>query len=255
MYYTDQSVSRAFGCEVCPHSMTDSHGLHVFPMSAPLTVTTAHRRRRDPEVRPQQILDAAHEIFGERGLAAAWLDDIAKRAGVAKGTIYLYFATKEELFKAVVMREVVSGIETAEQAKRDWGQRSAEAFLRDFLRNYWTRTQTTASRRMVRIVMSELPKFPDLARFYGTEVIERAWKLVGEIIQIGIDRGEFTAVDPRLVTRVVASAFLMHAAWSDPASPAHHLIADLAPGDMRDDLIDFFIRALKGPTPSHAGLP
>ncbi len=223
-------------------------------MSAPLSVPTAQRRRRHPEVRPQQILDAAHEIFGERGLAAARLDDIAKRAGVAKGTIYLYFATKEELFKAVVMREVVSGIESAEQAKRDWGQRSAEAFLRDFLGNYWSRTQSTGSRRMVRIVISELPKFPDLARFYGTEVIERAWKLVGEIIQIGIDRGEFTPVDARLVTRVVTGTFLMHAAWSDPASPAFHLVADVAPADMRDDLIEFFIRALKAPSPSHAGL-
>ncbi|MBI2796504.1 MAG: TetR/AcrR family transcriptional regulator [Gemmatimonadetes bacterium] len=203
-----------------------------------------HRRRRSPEERPQQILDAALEIFGEQGLAAARLDDIARRAGIAKGTIYLYFPTKEELFKAVVRREVVTRIEGAEQFQRDNAALPTADLLRRFLANYWNSIHQKTSTSMFRIVISELQKFPDVAEFYGREVVARAWSVVAAMIQRGIDRGEFRPVDANLVTRVFVASFLMHGIWIRPDSPTYPLLKHLKPDDLRDSLIDFLLSSL-----------
>src|SRR5439155_10719058 len=96
------------------------------------------RWRRLPEERPQQIIDAALAIFGERGLAGARLEDIAKRAGLSKGTIYLYFPNKEELFREMVRDIVVGHLEVAERAVRD-STASVTETLTDFMRQYWKR--------------------------------------------------------------------------------------------------------------------
>ena len=85
------------------------------------------KRRRDPEGRPQQILEAAFVEFGERGLAGARLDDIAKRAGVAKGTIYLYFPNKEALFREMVQTTKIAALEEAESRLAERANESAEA--------------------------------------------------------------------------------------------------------------------------------
>src|SRR5580765_6630918 len=100
-------------------------------MSA-LPTTAEPRWRRLPEERPGQILAAALEVFGERGLAAARLDDIARRAGVSKGTIYLYFPNKEELFREMIRHIVVGQLEAAERAVSE-STASATETLIDFM--------------------------------------------------------------------------------------------------------------------------
>ncbi len=202
------------------------------------------RRRRDPEVRPQQILDAAIEIFGENGFAAARTDDIAAKAGVAKGTVFLYFPTKDDLFKAVVRREIVARIEDAERMSAEAPAMSAREFLRAFLTKYYASTKTKQALRMLRMVMGELHKHPELARFYGTEVIERAWRVLAAAVQRGVESGEFRSVDPMLAARCITSAFLMHRNWMEPASPGHHLVSHLHADQLGLDLVDFFIDAL-----------
>ena len=203
------------------------------------------RRRRAPEERPGQILDAALDVFGAHGLAAARLDDIARRAGIAKGTIYLYFPTKEELFKAVVRREVVSRIEGAERFQREHADVPAPELLRSFLAGYWGNMRQASSTAMIRIVIAEVQKFPDVAEFYGREVISRAWSVIGRMIQRGIDRGEFRKVDASTVTRVFVAAFLMHAIWLRPDSPTYPMLKRLKPDDVRDQLLDFFLSSLE----------
>jgi AcrR family transcriptional regulator len=94
------------------------------------------RWRRLPGERPRQILEAALEVFGERGLAVSRLDDIAKRAGLSKGTIYLYFPNKEELFREVVRNTVVSNIESSEQEISAMSGPATEVLTRS-LRAYW----------------------------------------------------------------------------------------------------------------------
>jgi AcrR family transcriptional regulator len=220
----------------------------------PDTSTLEPRRRRNPDARPTEILDAALEAFGEHGFAAARIDDIAHRAGVAKGTIYLYFPTKEDLFKAVVRREVVGRIELGEQMRDQAQYPSTRAFLVGFLTSYWANTQSPHSLRMLRMALSEVWKYPDLADFYGREVIERGWRLLASIVQQGIERGEFRPMDPMLAARCISATFLMHKVWCEPSSPGHHLVKDQTPEQHKAQIIDLFIHALeaRGTTPPAA---
>ena len=213
------------------------------------------RRRRDPEVRPQQILDAALDVFGEQGFAAARTDDIAHQAGVAKGTVFLYFPTKEDLFKAVVRREIVGRIEEGERMSVVDASISSREFLQRFLGKYWDNTQARHSLRMLRMVLGELHRYPELARFYGDEVIKRAWALLASIVQRGIDRGEFRPVDPMLAARCITGSFLMHRLWTEPTSPGAHLVEHLSCDQLRGDLVDFFLDGLAAQPAARAHTP
>ena len=113
-------------------------------------------RRRAPDARPQQILDASLAEFGEQGLAGARLDDIARRAGIAKGTIYLYFPNKEELFRDVVRQTIVARLE---ELGREFGQAgggSATEQLRAYLRAWWASLKQPAFRDVAYRVHGEL---------------------------------------------------------------------------------------------------
>src|SRR4051812_43053081 len=152
--------------------------------------TTEPRWRRLPEERPRQILAAALEVFGERGLAAARLEDIAKRAGVSKGTIYLYFPNKEELFREMVRDIVVGQLEKAERAAGE-STGSATETLVQFMRQFWAKIRGPQFGPLFRLVHAEIHNFPDLARFYAEEVVMRNRRLIAGLIQRGIDSGEF----------------------------------------------------------------
>src|SRR4051812_27124257 len=145
------------------------------------------RWRRLPEERPKQTLDAAFAVFAERGLAAARLDDIAKRAGLSKGTIYLYFPNKEELFREVVRSTVIAFIERGEQALET--EPDPRRALIAWTESYWAWLRTPVFPAMHRLVNSELHSFPDLGAFYATEVVERAQRLLRGILERGMDAG------------------------------------------------------------------
>ncbi len=140
---------------------------------APVDEPTDTRRRRDPEARPQQILEAAFCEFGEHGLAGARLDDIARRANVAKGTIYLYFPNKEALFREMVRTTTIAALETAEARLAAADRVSAEDQLRYFAAGWWEFLRTDRFQVVQRLVMAELPQFPDLMQFYADEVVAR----------------------------------------------------------------------------------
>src|SRR6476619_401868 len=121
------------------------------------------RWRRLPEERPKQILDAALTVFAERGLKAARLDDIAKAAGLSKGTIYLYFPNKEELFREVVRTTVIATIARRE-ATREAATDPMQALL-GWMEGYWEWLTSPVFPAMHRLVNAELRDFPDLAEF------------------------------------------------------------------------------------------
>ena len=174
-------------------------------------VATEPRWRRLPEERPKQILDAALAVFAEHGLAAARLDDIAKRAGLSKGTIYLYFPNKEELFREVVRSSVVAYIARAETAIKT--ERDAVESLNAWMEEYWAYLRSPVFPAMHRFVGSELTNFPDLAEFYATEVIERAQRLVCGILERGMDAGMFRRMDPLVGARMLSAICVSHAVW------------------------------------------
>jgi AcrR family transcriptional regulator len=168
--------------------------------------------RRRPEHRPQQIIEAALETFGECGLAKARLDDIAKRAGVSKGTIYLYFPNKEELFREVVRQTAVAAIESGERTVTQ-GTPTDQLFAA--MRGYWAFVRSPIFNTLHRLVLGELHQFPDLARFYADEVVARGLKLLSGIIRRGVDTGEFRQVDPVIAARMLVAMTVMNAIWRD----------------------------------------
>lgn len=206
----------------------------------------APRWRRLPEERPRQIIDAAFQIFSDLGLEGARLDEIARLAGVSKGTIYLYFPSKEELFRAVIEAKVISVIEAAEQdAERRSGDTvSADEELRVYMSRQWDHLRAPTYLAMYRLVHAELHHFPDLMRFYGNEVIERSLRLTATIISRGVARQEFVAADPLVTARLVSSMLLTHALWYARRTLFDSSMSDDADA-VRDAVIEFALRSLR----------
>lgn len=199
------------------------------------------RWRRAPEERPAQILGAALEVFGEVGLTRARLEDIARRAGISKGTIYVYFPDKEALFKEVVRSMVVQAIERAE---RDFSVGTPTEQLCGFMAGYWRFLRTPLFAALHRMVTSELHAFPDLAEFYSREAIARGMRLLTEIIQRGVDGGEFRPMDAPAAARGMAAMFITHATWCAHRSCFPH-IAPLSDDDVLRDMQDLFLHAIR----------
>jgi AcrR family transcriptional regulator len=205
------------------------------------------RWRRRPEERPRQILDAALEVFGERGLAGARLDDIARRAGVSKGTIYLYFPNKEELFREVVRAVVVDRLR---QAAAEAGTSDPVEELKRYLRAHWDFVRSPQFQTIFKLVTGELHNFPDLAEFYGREVITPATQLLAGMIRRGIDRGDFRRVDPILAARFMSSTAMTHSTWC-ARRHLFKLLTDVTDEQVFEQMSDFFFHAIRA-TPASA---
>ena len=199
------------------------------------------RWRRLPEERPRQIVEAALEVFGERGLANARLEDIAARAGVSKGTIYLYFANKEELFREVIRSTMIANLERGEAV----GPRaSAIEHLDVVLTGWWQFARSRTFERIFRLVMGELHDFPDLAEFYSKEVITRGQRLFTGIVQQGIASGEFGNVDPKVAARMLVGTVISHAVWCSKSHIFTH-VAGLSDAEVLAQIRSFFLSALR----------
>ena len=178
----------------------------------PKAKSAAPKWRRQPKHRPQQIIDAALEVFGECGLANARLQDIADRAGVSKGTIYLYFPNKEELFREMIRQTAIAAIESGEKLS---SQGTPTQQLCAAMRGYWTFVRSPVFSTIHRLVLGELHQFPDLAKFYADEVVSRGLRLLSGIIRRGIDAGEFRDIEPMTAARMLVALTVMNGIWSD----------------------------------------
>jgi AcrR family transcriptional regulator len=172
--------------------------------------TTSPRWQRRPEARPEEILDAALAVFGEAGFARAKLEDVARQAGVSKGTLYLYFDSKESLFREMVRARVVASLAEAEEFVRGY-QGSSRSLLIEVVRRMYTRVRCEQMTRIARLVHGELRHFPELARFYFDEVILRARRLVGQVLERGTAAGEFRPSAHEFAARGLSS-LLVHTA-------------------------------------------
>lgn len=206
-----------------------------------MPITETHRRRA-PEERPTQILDAAFHEFGERGLAGARLDDIAKRAQVAKGTIYLYFPNKEALFREMVHTTIVSALAEAEASLAGLASETAEAQLRRLGQGWWTFLRTERVQVLQRLVSLELGQFPDLMQFYADEVMARGRRLVSGLIARGVERGEFRDVDPQIAARMFSSIWMSHSTWCARREFFKTLGSD---EHVLDEMLEFYLYALR----------
>jgi AcrR family transcriptional regulator len=151
-------------------------------------------RRRRKEARPQELLDAALALFVEKGFAATRIEEVALHAGVSKGTLYLYYPSKEELLKAVISHYLSARIaEGAAQAALHAG--SARDLLRGILVEWWSQLYDSPASGVFKLVITEVRNFPEIGEFYARHVIEPAHQLISGVVARGIARGEFRAVD------------------------------------------------------------
>lgn len=169
------------------------------------------RWRRRKTARPGEILSAALASFAEHGFAATRLDDVAARAGVTKGTLYLYFPNKQELFKAVVRQELVPNLERAEAMVT--GSAEPSLALLEKLVGLFAGIIGSPLGAIPKLVLTEAGNFPDLARFYRDEVVDRGKALFRRVIERGVAAGEFRPVDAESTALCVVAPLLLAALW------------------------------------------
>ena len=148
------------------------------------------RYQRRKEERPQEITDAAFEAFAENGYARTRVDDVAKRAGVSKGLMYLYFKTKEELFKAVIKNVVIRRVDSL-ILMVETSELSSEDFLRGPLLSFMKNIPGSPVAVVVRLLLSEGPRHPDLVDYYWENVVNRGLTAISQFVERGVERGEF----------------------------------------------------------------
>jgi AcrR family transcriptional regulator len=148
------------------------------------------RFQRRKEDRPAEITEAAMQTFADKGYAATRVEDVARRAGVSKGLLYLYFRTKEELFKAVI-RSFVSPRLDALSGSIETTELSAEEFLRGPFLDFAKSLPASPARKLVRLMVAEGPRHPDLIRWYWENVVSRGIDAIRSIIERGVREGEF----------------------------------------------------------------
>lgn len=203
--------------------------------------TRASRWRRRKDRRPEEITAAALECFVERGFAASRLDDIAARAGVTKGTLYLYFESKEDLFKAVVRQALVVRIQEFEQLVAS-ATGTATAQIEAFIMAWPAIIATRRVSAIPKLIIAEAGNFPDLVRYYFDEVIARSRRLVVGIIRRGVERGEFRPVDPGLAFFSLVAPLLVAVLWKNIFEPVAG--GTLDPGELCRSHLSILLRGL-----------
>lgn len=171
------------------------------------TTAPAPPRQRRKAARPQELLQAALELFVEKGFAATRSEEVASRAGVSKGTLYRYFPSKAELFKAVV-RHNLSALIAEGQHIADRFDGPCGELLRRLLHGWWQRVGSGPAGGIFKIIVAEVRNFPEIAQFYLDEVAQPAERLIAGTLQRGIERGEFRPVPVAEATRALIAPML-----------------------------------------------
>ena len=170
------------------------------------------RWRRRKEARPSELTAAALDLFVEKGFAATRLDEVAARAGVSKGTLYLYFDSKEELFKAVIREGMLPLLAEGEELVATMPGPASELFKAIVMR-WWEMVGENPIGGIPKLIFAEARNFPEIARFYAEEVIDRGKRLLVAVLQRGIDSGEFRSLDPESLVHIVFSPLMMRVIW------------------------------------------
>jgi AcrR family transcriptional regulator len=204
----------------------------------------APKRRRESEARPQEIVDAAFEEFVSKGFQAARLEDVAARAGVSKGLPYLYFKTKEELFKAVI-RSVISPIFDRLRERMLKTDLTCEEFLKGPFLSFIQELVTSRRVLIARLLIAEGHKHPELTGFYYDQIIARGKETLQGFIDRGIARGEFRQTPLRDFPQLVIAPALLAVIWRSLFERHSHLDTDA----LLKTHIDLLVDAIRAPKP------
>jgi AcrR family transcriptional regulator len=190
--------------------------------------TPVPRHSRRKQARPGELLEAALQLFLEKGYAGTRVEDVAARAGVSKGTLFLYFPSKQELFKEVVRQNISS-------AFADWRQElhrfqgSSAAMLCRAMEVWWQHSVGAPAGGICRLMWNEAPQFPELAAFYHQEVDEPGHAMLEHILQRGMDSGEFHAMPLAEALYLVLTPMVFIMLWPPVSALDHPVHRGLSP--------------------------
>jgi AcrR family transcriptional regulator len=203
-------------------------------------------RQRRKETRPQELLEAALALFVEKGFAATRSEEVAHRAGVSKGTLYLYYPSKEELFKAVVRHNLAHLIAEGQEIVGSFEGNTSD-LLRMLMSVWWQRFGNTPAAGIHKVIVAEVRNFPDLAQFYTDEVILPADRLFSSAVQRGVDRGEFRDLPVHEVAHALMAPMIFMALHrhSFGACPVHGPEIDTVA--LLQTQLDLVLRGLERP--------
>ncbi|UXY16223.1 TetR/AcrR family transcriptional regulator [Chitiniphilus purpureus] len=201
----------------------------------------AKRWSRRKAARPQEILEAALDLFAEKGYAATKMGDIAKRAGVTCGTPYRYFKSKEEIFASLIRELVLPKLALGESllAEPDVG---AAARLRTFLFTWWTQIGESRLSALPKLMVAEAKNFPEVAELYQKEFIQPGQALLKRVVEDGIARGEFRAVPVEHAVQTLMSPVVMLMIWQHSLVPCFDPDAD--PRSYLEAMLDLVLHGL-----------
>lgn len=212
--------------------------------STPSPIPDAPRRTRRKEARPGELLDAALALFVEKGFAATRVEEVAARAGVSKGTLFLYFPSKEELFKAVVHENAGRHVADAFREMAGFTGSSAE-LLREFVRRWWTQYGGTPAAGLTKLMVSEATNFPELAQYYQDEVVGPSHELLRRVVQRGIDSGEFRPVDVPPLVHLIIAPLVQMVTWRYSLAPCCPSAQQIDPVALLELHAEMMVRGLK----------
>lgn len=199
------------------------------------------RWRRRKEARPEEILDAALALFAEKGFAGTRLEEVARAAGISKGTLYLYFKNKQDIFEAVIHHTITPRLEQVEQlASRHDG--SAASLLAMLISEWWSNVGETNLSALPKLIISESGNFPELAEFFTRTVVRRARQLFASVIQKGMDQGEFIPGDATTLARLALAPLIQGVIWMHSLAPYDD---SLSPREYIDTHSRLFIQSIK----------
>ncbi len=207
------------------------------PASAPAT-----RWSRRKDVRPGEILEAALKLFVEKGFRATKMEDIAREAGVTKGTPYLYYENKEEIFKAVIREGMLTKFDELEGLSGQ-DEASAETRLRQVIYRWWESIGNTRLAGLSKLMIAEAANFPELASFYHAEVIVRCRNMVRHVLEEGVERGEFHILNMDHAVEIVIAPLLLAMVWKHSFHNFESAKFDM-PAHL-DNVLDVLLNGLK----------
>ncbi len=191
-----------------------------------MTAPSPPRWRRRKDARPADITAAALGVFTERGFAAARMEEIAKRAGVSKGTLYLYFATKEDMFRAVVRNVVAPNLATI-RAAMEAADLPFAAIIRTFLPRFADLVTTVPVGAVAKMVIGESRNFPGLAKVWHDDVIQQALGLIAGLVERAQAKGEVRPGDPRTHAFSIIGPMMIGVLWRETFTPVGGADPDL----------------------------
>lgn len=176
------------------------------------------RWKRRKEARPEEILDAALQLFTEKGFSATRMIDVAKAAGISKGTLYLYFDSKEAIFREVVSQRITPQLDLVESTVEEFEGTQAE-LLRHLINGWWMGIACTSLSAIPKIIVSESGNFPELAEYFTRTVVIRSRNLFSKVISRGMINGEFRLYEAETVARLVVAPLVQATIWMHSLKP------------------------------------